>query len=70
MVKKDNTTNVLEAKSIENFWSILKGKVYAKTVGRKCRSTCESHQYCIKQINLALTQKLAVDTKKRIDYIL
>ena len=35
VVKEGNATNVPETRSIEDFWSVLKGKVYAKACRTK-----------------------------------
>ena len=71
VVKEDNPANGPEASSIEDFWPTLKGKVYAKAWrAENIDKLVNRIRYYIKQINLDLVQKLAVDTNKRIDYSL
>ena len=70
VVKDDNPANFSEARSIEDFRSNLKGKVCNKALrAENVDQLVNRIRYCMKQINVHLVQKLAVDTKKRIDYI-
>lgn len=65
-----NPANVPQARVIENFWAILKRKVYEKgwkartTTQLKCRIT-----RCLKKIDPNLVQRLAEGTKRQLDNI-
>ena len=68
--KEDNPANVPKARSIKDFWSILKGRVYAKAwKAKNTHQLTNRIKLCLKQMDLDLVQKLAENTKKRIDTI-
>jgi hypothetical protein len=70
VAKEDNPANVPEARSIEDFWSILKARVYANSWRAKnTRQLTNRIKLCLRQMDRNLVQRLAADTKKRIDYI-
>jgi hypothetical protein len=68
--KEDNPANVPEARSIEDFWSILKGYVYANAwKAESTRQLTNRIKLCLRKMDRDLVQRLAADTKKRIDNI-
>jgi hypothetical protein len=70
VAKENNPSNVPEARSIEDFWSILKARVYANSWRvENTRQLTNRIKLCLRQMDRNLIQRLAADTKKRIDYI-
>lgn len=68
--KDDNPSNLPEARSIEDFWDILKGKVYANAwKAENTRQLTNRIKLCLRNIDRDLVQRLAEGTKKRIDHI-
>uniref|UniRef100_A0A914CDC6 Transposase n=1 Tax=Acrobeloides nanus TaxID=290746 RepID=A0A914CDC6_9BILA len=68
--KDDNPSNLPEAPSIEDFWDILKGKVYANAwKAENTRQLTNCIKLCLRNIDRDLVQRLAEGTKKRIDHI-
>uniref|UniRef100_A0A914DRN3 Transposase n=1 Tax=Acrobeloides nanus TaxID=290746 RepID=A0A914DRN3_9BILA len=68
--KEDNPSNLPEARSIEDFWDILKGKVYANAwKAENTRQLTNCIKLCLRNIDRDLVQRLAEGTKKRIDHI-
>lgn len=68
--KNDNPANCPEARPIEDFWSLLKGIVYAR--GWRAENTTQLMtriKYCLKKIDANVVQKLSESTYKRIDFI-
>jgi hypothetical protein len=70
VAKEDNPANLPEARSIEDFWAILKGRVYAKAwKAENTRQLSNRIKLCLRQMDPTLVQRLAESTKKRIDKI-
>lgn len=68
--KGDNPASVPEARSIEDFWGILKGRVYANAWrARTTQQLINRIRLCLRQMDPNLVQRLAEGTKKRIDQI-
>uniref|UniRef100_A0A914DK72 Transposase n=1 Tax=Acrobeloides nanus TaxID=290746 RepID=A0A914DK72_9BILA len=68
--KDDNPSNLPEARSIEDFWDILKEKVYANVwKAENTRQLTNRIKLCLRNIDRDLVQRLAEGTKKRIDHI-
>ena len=64
--KDDNPSNFPEARSIEDFWDILKGKVYANAwKAENTRQLTNRIKLCLRNIDRDLVQRLAEGTKKR-----
>jgi hypothetical protein len=61
-----NPTNCHEARPIEDFWSLLKGRVYAR--GGK-HYAVDNTEYCLKKINVDAVQRLSESTHRRIKII-
>jgi transposase len=70
VAKEDNPANLPEARSIEDFWAILKGRVYANSwKAENTRQLTNRIKLCLRQVDMELVQRLAESTKKRIDNI-
>ena len=70
VAKEDNPANVPEARSIEDFWGILKARVYANAWrAENTRQLTNRIKLCLRQMEPNLVQRLAGSTKKRIDNI-
>ena len=68
--KVDNQANLLEVRPIEDFWSILKDKVYENNWRSKSLKELEdSIVLCLKNIPIATIQKLIRGVNKRLDKI-
>jgi transposase len=68
--KEDNPANCPEARPIEDFWSLLKGRVYTR--GWRAKNTTQlitRIKYCLKKITVDVVQRLSESTHKRIDII-
>ena len=70
VTKDENPANVPEVRCMEDFWSVLKRRVYArgwkaKTIDRLIMQI----KYCLKKIDQKVVQKLALSTKWRIDRV-
>ncbi|KAF2903200.1 hypothetical protein ILUMI_02986 [Ignelater luminosus] len=63
--KEDNPANCLEARPIEDFWSLLKGSWRAANVDQLVSRI----KYCLGKIDQDVKRRLAESTKKRIDVI-
>lgn len=68
--KEDNPPNVPECRPIENFWSILKGKVYQKNWQAKTIDQLKKRiKFCLKKIDKSLVQRLFDSIKLRLGKI-
>jgi len=68
--KEDNPANLPECRPIEDFWSILKGKVYEKNWQAQNLNQLRNRiKYCLDNIDKAVVQRLAESTRRRIDYV-
>ena len=70
VAKEDNPPNVLETHPIEDFWGILKERVYknswvAKTLSQLRRRV----KYCIAKFHQELAQGLAQSTMSRLRFV-
>ena len=70
-VPKDlNPANAPKTRPIEDFWGILKSKVYAKSWSAKNVDQLEDKICrCLKEIDPNLIQSLAKDVTKRLDKV-
>lgn len=65
--KKVNPANVPEVRPIEDFWAILKRKVYAKGWEAKSHQQLKNRiRYCLRNIDASAVQRLAQKAKARI----
>jgi hypothetical protein len=68
--KLDNPASVPGARSIEDFWSILKGIVYEKGwQADNLEQRRNRIKYCIEKVGIKLVQRLIASTKSRLDII-
>ena len=68
--KKDNPPSLPEARAIEDFWSILKGKVYKNNWQAKDLPQLITRiKKCLREIDPKLVQALAKSTQSRLDKI-
>ena len=68
--KEDNPANLPEARCIEDFWALLKSRVYANAWrAENTRQLKNRIKLCLRQMDVALVQRLAESTKKRLDQI-
>lgn len=68
--KVDNPANLPECRPIEDFWSILKGKVYAHNWQAKDIPTLKKRiKKCLKEIEPSTIQSLMEGVVKRIDEV-
>ena len=70
-VPKDlNPANPPKTRPIEDFWEILKSKVYAKSWSAKNVDQLKNKiSHCLKEIDPNLIQSLAKDVPKRLDRV-
>ena len=67
VTKSDNPANLPECRSIEDFWSIIKSKVYQNNWQAKDLKQLRGRiERCIKKVPLEVIQTLARDTAKRL----
>lgn len=70
IAKNDNPSNVPEARSIEDFWAILKSRVYANAWrAENTRQLANRIKRCLRNMDQDLVQRLAESTRKRLDNI-
>ena len=70
VAKEDNPSNLPEARSIEDFWAILKTRVYANAwKAENTRQLTNRIKLCLRKMEPDLVQRLAEGTKKRMDHI-
>jgi hypothetical protein len=70
VAKDDNPPNLPECRPIENFWSLLKGKVYKNNWQAKdLNQLCERIKKCLKEIDQNLVHTLARSTLAKIDHV-
>lgn len=68
--KQDNPPCVPELRPIENFWSILKGLVYAKGWEAKSVEQLKSRiKYCLKKVDRELVQRMVTSVPNKIDRV-
>lgn len=68
--KEDNPPNVPELRPIENLWSILKGKVYAKNWQAKSLEDLRKKvEQCLKEVDMTLVQRLARQVPSLVDSV-
>ena len=68
--KANNPANLPECRPIEDFWSILKGKVYANNWQAKNIKILEERiKKCLKEIDPSTIQTLMEGVIKRIDEV-
>ena len=68
--KKDNPPNVPECRPIEDFWSIIKGKVYEHNWQAKTYAQLKARiRKCIREVDLNVVQSLGQATLRRLDYV-
>ena len=68
--KDDNPANLPEARNIENFRAIFKGKVYAG--GREAKTLHQLRlriQKCLKEADRSTIQNLFESLRKKLDFI-
>ena len=65
--KLKNLANILEVRAIEDFWSILKGKVYENAwVAKYLDKLKNKIRLCLKNMDLNLVQCLLASTSTRL----
>lgn len=70
VTKEDNPPNVPECRPIEDFWSILKGKVYNGNWQAKSHEGLKARiRQCIGQIDENVVQALGRAALRRLDYV-
>jgi hypothetical protein len=70
MDKVDNPANLPECRSIEDFWSILKGKVYANNwIAKDIPTLKKKIKKCFKEVEPITIQSLMLGVVKRIDHV-
>ncbi len=68
--KFENPANVPEARPIEDFWSILKGKVYENGwIAKNLNELNNRVRLCVRKLDPTLVQGLLASTSKRLDKI-
>ena len=68
--KHENPANVPEVRPIEDFWSILKGKVYEKNWKAKNLQELKNRiRLCLRKMDLNLVHDLIASTSTRLDKI-
>ena len=68
--KKDNTTNLPEARPIEDFWALVKNKVYENNWKAKHLEQLEVKiRKCLKEMDISTIQRTMSSVKKRLDKI-
>jgi hypothetical protein len=70
-VPKDmNPANCPEVRPIEDFWAYLKGQVYKDSwEAENVEKLINRIKYCLSKVPLAVVQKFANSTKKRLDTV-
>ena len=70
LAKNINPANAPKTRPIEDFWGILKAKVYAKNWSAKNISQLTKKiQLCLKEMDLNLVQSIAGSVQKRLDTV-
>ena len=68
--REDNPANMRECLPIEDFWSVLKGKVYEnKWQAENLEKLHNRIKYYLSKMNKSLVQRLSESTRRRLDYI-
>ena len=68
--KKDNPANLPEARPIEDFWALVKNKVYGNNWEAKNLEQLEVKiRKCLKEMDIATIQRTMGKVKKRLDKI-
>ena len=68
--KVDNPPNCPELRAIEDFWGILKGKVYKGNWQAENLDQLKKRiKLCLRKIDIELVQKLARSTQSRVDRV-
>ena len=68
--KKDNPANLPEARPIENFWSILKGKVNENAwEASSLKQLRLKIKKCLSELDNTTIQGLIEGVKKKLDFI-
>ncbi len=68
--KSENPANVPEVRPVEDFWSILKAKVYEKGWRAENLNLLKNRiRLCIRKLDLNLIQNLLAGTSTRLDYV-
>lgn len=70
VAKEDNPPCVPKLRPIENFWSILKGMVYAKGWEAQSEAQLQNRiKYCMKNVDLRVVQKMLESVPKKLDFV-
>ena len=68
--REDNPANVSECRPIEDFWSVLKGKVYENNwQGENFKKLQNRIKYCLSKMDKSLVQRLSESTRRRLEYV-
>ncbi len=69
MAKSENPPNLPECRPIENFWGILKGKVYANNWQAKNLDLKVRIQNCLKSIDFDLVKSISGSIRSRVGHV-
>ena len=68
--REDNPANVPECRLIEDFWSVLKEKVYENNwQAENLKKLRNRIKYCLSKMDKSLVQRFSESTRPRLDYV-